>query len=35
VENIQRKHWNIEIGPKLNTPEMKAIQLEKLKQALE
>ena len=33
--SVQRKYWNMEIEPKLNTPEMKALQLGKLKQALE
>jgi len=34
-EDSQRKYWNMEIEPKLNTPEMKELQLGKLKQALE
>jgi phenylacetate-CoA ligase len=34
MEGSERKYWNMEIEPKLNTPEMKAIQLEKLKEAL-
>jgi phenylacetate-CoA ligase len=34
MEGAERKYWNMEIEPKLNTPEMREIQLEKLKQAL-
>jgi phenylacetate-CoA ligase len=35
VENSQRRYWNMEIEPKLNTPEMRELQLEKLKLALQ
>jgi phenylacetate-CoA ligase len=35
VADAARKYWNMEVEPKLNTPEMKELQLEKLKQALE
>ena len=34
VDHGERKYWNMEIEPKLNTPEIKELQLEKLKQAL-
>jgi len=34
VDHAERKYWNMEIEPKLNTPEIKELQLEKLKQAL-
>jgi len=34
MEASERKYWNMEIEPKLNTPEMREIQLVKLRQAL-
>ena len=34
MDHGERKYWNMEIEPKLNTPEIKELQLEKLKQAL-
>jgi phenylacetate-CoA ligase len=34
MERAERKYWNMEIEPKLNTAEMKEIQLRKLKEAL-
>jgi len=34
VDHDERQYWNMEIEPKLNTPEMKELQLQKLKQAL-
>ena len=34
MDHGERKYWNMEIEPKLNTPEMKELQLQKLKQAL-
>ena len=34
MDHGERKYWNMEIEPKLNTSEIKELQLEKLKQAL-
>jgi phenylacetate-CoA ligase len=34
MEKAESKYWNMEIEPKLNTAEMRGIQLEKLKEAL-
>ncbi|MEW6077125.1 MAG: hypothetical protein AB1724_04900 [Thermodesulfobacteriota bacterium] len=34
MEHSDRTYWNMDIEPKLNTVEMKALQLEKLKNAL-
>jgi phenylacetate-CoA ligase len=34
MEGSERKYWNMEIEPKLNTAEMREVQLEKLKEAL-
>ena len=34
MEDTNRQYWNMEIEPKLNTEEMKALQLPKLKEAL-
>jgi phenylacetate-CoA ligase len=34
MEEAERKYWNMEIEPKLNTSEMREIQLERLKEAL-
>ena len=34
MADINRKYWNMEIEPRLNTPEIKEMQLSKLKEAL-
>lgn len=34
MENTNRQYWNMDVEPRLNSPEMKNIQLEKLKMAL-